>query len=50
MNKIVRSYMSSLGKRGRGTPKNYTPEERAKRAERMKELNRKRRYLNAKGR
>ena len=39
-----------LGRLGRGIPKNYSEEEREKRADRMRKLNGKRRKSNERGR
>ena len=39
MNKAAQA----LGRLGKGVPRNFTPEERAKRAERMRQLNARRR-------
>lgn len=38
---------SELGKMGRGVPKSFTPEERAKRAERMRAINAQRKVVRA---
>jgi len=40
---VKNKFAQALGKLARGVPKNYSPEERRKRSDRMKEMNRLRR-------
>lgn len=42
MSKAVSKAAATLGRRAKGVPKNYSPEERERRAERMREVNKRR--------